>query len=400
MRTTLLNMSRTNQQLSYFSRIALSAVFLITLMFGYDSAHAQCDPNDTTGPTVMCRDVNTTFHPTTCTVAIWPKEVVFRAFDDTTPMEHLRITFDPEGRRNSITLRAEDGLRQTIDVYVTDLCGNQTVCRPTVDINDNTGQCAVNIFDLALLKTIATPGPFELGDTVTFDIDVFNQGSVDAFSIELTDFVPAGLILTDADWTLNGSTATLNNPIASLAAGLSTTVQIDFVISPAFTGTEIINVAEISGADDDMDPNNTPPQDEDSVPDAINGNDAGGQVDSSSDDVVNGDGSGTPGDTNASTDEDDQDPARIVIDRFDLSIQKSLVTSGPFELGDVVTFEIAVTNEGTLTGTNIGITEFPDAGLSFSSAATSANVTGADTCLLYTSPSPRDLSTSRMPSSA
>ena len=28
------------------------------------------------------------------------------------------------------------------------------------------------------------------------------------------------------------------------------------------------------------------------------------------------------------------------------------------------------------------------------------NVTGTDTCLLYTSPSPRDLSTSRMPSSA
>jgi len=74
----------------------MSAVLLITLMFGHDIAQAQCDPNDTSAPTVMCRDVNTTFHPTTCSVAIWPKEVVFRAFDDTTPMEHLRITFDAE----------------------------------------------------------------------------------------------------------------------------------------------------------------------------------------------------------------------------------------------------------------------------------------------------------------
>jgi len=100
MRTTLLNMSRTNQLLSNFSKMALSAVFLTTLMFGYDSVQAQCDPNDTTAPTVICRNVNTTFHPTTCSVAIWPKEVVFNAYDDTTPMKHLRISFDPEGRRN------------------------------------------------------------------------------------------------------------------------------------------------------------------------------------------------------------------------------------------------------------------------------------------------------------
>ena len=106
MRTTLLNTSRT-KLLSIFSRMTLSTALMIILMFVHDSIQAQCDPNDTTGPTVICRDVNTTFHPTTCSVAIWPKEVVFRAFDYTTPNEHLRITFDAEGRRNSITLRAE-----------------------------------------------------------------------------------------------------------------------------------------------------------------------------------------------------------------------------------------------------------------------------------------------------
>ena len=222
---------------------------MIILMFVHDSIQAQC-PNDTTGPTIICRDVNTTFHPTTCSVAIWPKEVVFRAFDDTTPNEHLRVTFDAEGRHNSITLRAEDGLRQTIDVYVTDLCGNQTVCRPTVDINDNTGQC-VNRFDLALRKTIATPGPYELGDTITYDIEVFNQGSDDAFRVELIDYIPDGLELIEGDWSSidGGSTATLDtliNPIESIEAGGSALRQIEFIISRDFTGTEIINVAEIS----------------------------------------------------------------------------------------------------------------------------------------------------------
>ena len=339
---------------------------MIIMMFVHDSTQAQCDPNDTTAPTVICRDVNTTFHPSTCSVAIWPKEVVFNAYDDTTPMEHLKITFDPEGRRNSITLTADGGLRQTIDVYVTDLCGNQTVCRPTVDINDNTGLC-VDRFDLALRKTLVNAGTglFQLGDTVSFQIQVFNQGSDDAFNVEIIDYIPEGLTLTDNNWTLNGSTATINDVIPIIPSGESAIVTIDFVIDQGFTGTTIVNVAEISFADDDQDPTNTPPIDTDSTPDTNDSND-GDPID----DAIN--------DTN---DEDDQDPAMIVVDRFDLSIQKTLNTAGPFELGDVVEFEIAVTNEGSITGNNIGITEFPDSSLNFfsTSAPANSNVIGTDT---------------------
>ena len=50
---------------------------------------------------------------------------------------------------------------------------------------------------------------------------------------------------------------------------------------------------------------------------------------------------------------------------------------------------------GTKTNTNLQIIEQIAGGFT-----QQAVTDGADTCLLYTSPSPRDLSTSRMPSSA
>ena len=58
-------------------------------------------------------------------------------------------------------------------------------------------------FDLALTKvlnTTATPGPFAPGDSVTFSITVFNQGTLDAYDVQLSDYIPNGLILADALW--------------------------------------------------------------------------------------------------------------------------------------------------------------------------------------------------------
>ena len=54
----------------------------------------------------------------------------------------------------------------------------------TIIVQDGT-----DLYDLALRKTLSssTPGPFAIGDTVTFDIEVFNQGNVDALNIEVTD---------------------------------------------------------------------------------------------------------------------------------------------------------------------------------------------------------------------
>ena len=78
--------------------------------------------------------------------------------------------------------------------------------------------------------------------------------------------MPTGLVLADAAWTNAGGVATLLTPIATIASGTSTIVPITFTIDLAFTGTSIVNNAEISEADDDTDPTNAAPTDVDSTP--------------------------------------------------------------------------------------------------------------------------------------
>ncbi len=101
-------------------------------------------------------------------------------------------------------------------------------------------------FDLALRMTEQSSGPYLPGDMVTFEIEVINQGTESANSISVDDYLPNGLTLLDANWTQVGGTASLNTPIASIAPGITHTVTITCVVDPAFTGTSLVNDAEIS----------------------------------------------------------------------------------------------------------------------------------------------------------
>ena len=200
------------------------------------------------------------------------------------------------------------------------------------------------VFDLALTKELSSAGPFAAGDTVTFTITVINQGTLDATDIEISDYVPAGMTLADGDWNADGTF-----DLGDLDAGAMTTVDVDLEIDADFQGTELVNFAEISSAD-----NALGQPDVDSTPDGDDTNDAGGNPDTASDDVVGGDGSGTPGDEDAGTDEDDHDPASVTIGQvFDLALTKELSSAGPFAAGDTVTFTITVINQGTLDATDI-----------------------------------------------
>ena len=77
---------------------------------------------------------------------------------------------------------------------------------------------------------------------MTFTITVYNQGTLEATSIEITDYVPSGMTNVDVDWL--GDTFVID----SLAAGTSTTIDIDLAIDPSFTGMVITNNAEITSA--------------------------------------------------------------------------------------------------------------------------------------------------------
>ncbi len=136
-------------------------------------------------------------------------------------------------------------------------------------------------FDLALIKTISTPGPYYPGDLVTFNIDVFNQGEIDAYDINIIDILPSSLLfsLSDntsvqtgnaEDWTIVGANPTYI--IDYLAAGdpqTPLTIAINLQIDPGATALNIVNNATIISAED---VDNNPANDEDSAIDGTTPN--------------------------------------------------------------------------------------------------------------------------------
>ncbi|WP_293685011.1 SdrD B-like domain-containing protein, partial [Spirosoma sp. 48-14] len=219
-------------------------------------------------------------------------------------------------------------------------------------------------FDLALTKKLATgqSSTVVAGGTVTFTIAVINQGGVDATNVQVTDYIPTGLTLNDANWTASGSKATLNSVIASLPAGQTTTRNITFTVSPTFVGS-LTNVAEISSASN---PQNLP--DKDSNPDNDPTNDGTPVNDDTSGDHKN----------NPSQDEDDSDPEIITVvptPVFDLALVKKLASgqSATVVAGSSVTFTITVYNQGNVDATNVQVTDYIPTGLTLNDASWTAS---------------------------
>ena len=108
-------------------------------------------------------------------------------------------------------------------------------------------------FDLALTKTLnsCTVTPIVPGGTVTYDLTVYNQGTLDAFNIQLSDYTPTGLTLSDANWVAGaGTQVNLVTPIGFLGAGQSTVVTISYTVDADFMETSITNNAEIESQED------------------------------------------------------------------------------------------------------------------------------------------------------
>ncbi len=148
------------------------------------------------------------------------------------------------------------------DVVVTITDADDPTCQLIVNIVDP-GSCSAVMpgnFDLALTKAISSaPTPTTIGSNLTYTLTIINQGDVDATNVAISDFIPTGLTLNDANWTAVGNTATLNTPIASVPAMTQSTVDISFTVNNQASGT-ITNTAEISsalgGTDLDSNPGN------------------------------------------------------------------------------------------------------------------------------------------------
>jgi uncharacterized repeat protein (TIGR01451 family) len=250
---------------------------------------------------------------------------------------------------------------------------------PTDDVVDGTdgdeddhdpAGVSVEIYDLALIKRFVsddfattTDALLQNGASATFEIEVLNQGTVDAATFTVTDHIPAGFVIDDAAWTDNAD-GTASIDAGPLDAGETTTLEITIRATGATDGAHV-NWAEIS-ADDGIDVDSTPNVDpgDDAQP-------AGPGA--PTDDVVDG----------ADGDEDDHDPAGISVASYDLALTKvytsdtfDVVDDGVVEPGDVVTFTITVTNQGTLDAADITITDHLPAGFTLNDGAWTENGDG------------------------
>ena len=214
------------------------------------------------------------------------------------------------------------------------------------DDDEDFVEISIAPYDLSLVKNVSSAGPYGPGLPVTYQIVVSNDGSIAANGIEVTDSAPADLIYqgmtADANVTDN---ANGTFTIGTIPVGGSQIIEITYQISPTFTGSSLTNLAQIT-ADDGNDGDSDPDQDE----------------------TFDEDGDGDPFD-------DDEDEAEISLAPYDLSLVKNVTSAGPFGQGSTVTFEIVVSNDGSLPANGIEVTEAAPADLLYQGMTADANVT-------------------------
>ena len=237
------------------------------------------------------------------------------------------------------------------------------------------------------MKTLATGDstPNE-GDTVAFQIVVTNNGSAQATNVSLNDSLPAG-ITYDADATSQGNydPATGFWTIGTLNDGASAILTLEGTVNAGQGGNTIQNITT-PATGDQPDPTTFGDDLEETV-------------------VVN-----------------NVTPPAVA----NLVTVKEIESDSTPDVGDVVHYHVFVTNNGSSTATNVSLVDLLPPGLTptaingqvthgtynattglWNIGTLAVNETASldldgivNACLLYTSPSPRDATLSRMPSSA
>lgn len=152
----------------------------------------------------------------------------------------------------------EDDTCNNIFIFI-DLVGQDNVDLTEIDPSGGSEDfesfdCLTAFNDLALKMSLdaGTPSTVNSGDTVTFQIEILNQGDFASNSIQITNYIPDGLTLFDSNWGF-ASNWDASNGIAKreittfLDVGASTTVPVTLIVDIDFNGT-LVNTAEISAS--------------------------------------------------------------------------------------------------------------------------------------------------------
>ena len=223
----------------------------------------------------------------------------------------------------------------------------------TDDLNDGIADddedsvlVTVESADLELTKS-ANVTEANIGEEVTFRLNLVNNGPGDASNISVKDTIPDGYTFVTGSATNNGQYNTGDNSITwnniSLNSGF--TSSLIYRAMPNATGTNYTNVAEITNSsnnDPDSDPSSS--TDEDDLNDGIA--------------------------------DDDEAELTVPISQTDLSLSMGVSNANP-NVGDVVTFNLSVTNESTTAATNVAVQDYVPAGFTIVSVDANASYIGS-----------------------
>lgn len=177
--------------------------------------------------------------------------------------------------------------------------------------------------DVSIAKTLDTVGPYYTGQTISYTITVANAGPATATAIQVTDS-PTNLAIQSVTGSGCGS---FPCTIASLASATNTQISVTATITAAGA---FDNSASATAAEPDP---------------------------------------------NSSNNTDNTNNGGTATDAADLQIVKTFVTQPPYRNSDVITLNLAVTNNGPSTATNVVVVDHP-VGLTIQSM-TGGNCTGA-----------------------
>ncbi|MCB9329344.1 MAG: DUF11 domain-containing protein [Lewinellaceae bacterium] len=234
---------------------------------------------------------------------------------------------------------------------------------PTVgEDEDDHDPAGPMFYDLALRKTTNATGPFEYGEMANFTITVFNQGNLPVTDVSVVDYIPSGFAFVANNfptWVFDSQNNNASSVINYIAPGDSVKVNILLEFKASQTPVNAwTNKAEISSFKD-VEGIDVSDQDIDSTPDGNPNNDIGGTPDTPEDNDISDDGFDSNGD--GVRDEDDEDPAKLNV--FDLALKKVLVSTPPYNYGDLLHYQIEVYNQGNIAATNVVIKDYLPAGL-------------------------------------
>jgi uncharacterized repeat protein (TIGR01451 family) len=184
-------------------------------------------------------------------------------------------------------------------------------------LGNNSDDAAIEVKCASIdIQKVANPaGPVNAGDQIGFDVTVANNGTGDAYDVNATDTLPAGLGWSIESpvtgWSIVGGE--LRFHADTLAAGASSTVRIVADTDAADCGT-VNNSATVTAAND---------------------------------------GSDTDGDS-------------VVIQCPDLEVVKTADPAGPVNAGDPIGFDVTIRNLGPGAAYDVSLTDVLPAGFSWS----------------------------------